>query len=61
VIWDYQREVSRRGLFEVRISDGLSSLQHRGCFIKTPVRAGLVATAEQYRKTYFGEEKKISG
>ena len=48
VIWDYQREVSRRGLSEVRISDGLSFLQHRECFIKNPVKAGLVATAEQF-------------
>ena len=48
MIWDYQREVSRRGLFEARISDGLSFLQHRECFIKNPVKAGLVATAEQF-------------
>ncbi len=43
----YQREAWQRGLFEVRLSDGLSFLQHRECTIKNPVKAGLVATAEQ--------------
>jgi putative transposase len=53
-----QGEVWQRGFSEVRISDEQSFLQHREYIAQNPVKAGLVATAEQYLQLYLpGNEK----
>jgi putative transposase len=58
----FQGEVWQRGFSEVRVKDGQSFLQHRAYIVQNPVKAGLVARAEQWPYCYgYLAKKKAQG
>jgi putative transposase len=58
----YEGEIWQRGFFEVRINNKQSFSRHREYIVQNPVKAGLVATAEQYPYSYtYLSKKKAQG
>jgi putative transposase len=58
----YEGEIWQRGFFEVRINNEQSFSRHREYIVQNPVKAGLVATAEQYPYSYtYLSKKKAQG
>src|SRR3984957_9574217 len=58
----YQGEVWQRGFSDVRIRDGQSFSLHRAYIVQSPVKAGLVVSAEDWPYCYsYLAKKKAQG